>query len=176
MIELLKSQLEASNATNLQLRLTVDTLNATISDLRATIANLESLLQERDSSLGKARNQMRGMSKLIGRKSEKQQPEAVAAMTAEEKAAEEDRRAADRKARGNNGARRKMRFEMETVEKGCLSGRDGGPHTVQHQGHNPLQDDTAAVYQGNPAYTYCKIRRDADKRQSSIGPSAELQL
>ena len=117
MIELLKSQLEASNATNLQLRLTVDTLNATISDLRATIANLESLLQERDSSLGKARNQMRGMSKLIGRKSEKQQPEAVAAMTAEEKAAEEDRRAADRKARGNNGARRKMRFEMETVEK-----------------------------------------------------------
>ena len=117
MIELLKSQLEASNATNLQLRLTVDTLNATISDLRATIANLESLLQERDSSLGKARNQMRGMSKLIGRKSEKQQPEAVAAMTAEEKAEEEDRRAADRKARGNNGARRKMRFEMETVEK-----------------------------------------------------------
>lgn len=117
MIELLKSQLEASNATNLQLRLTVDTLNATISDLRATIANLESLLQERDSSLGKARNQMRGMSKLIGRKSEKQQPEAVVAMTAEEKAAEEDRRAADRKARGNNGARRKMRFEMETVEK-----------------------------------------------------------
>lgn len=117
MIELLKSQLEASNATNLQLRLTVDTLNATISDLRATIANLESLLQERDSSLGKARNQMRGMSKLIGRKSEKQQPEAVVAMTAEEKTAEEDRRAADRKARGNNGARRKMRFEMETVEK-----------------------------------------------------------
>ena len=95
MIELLRSQLEAANATNLQLRLTVEQMSSsmksmelTISDLRATIANLESLLQERDSSLGKARNQMRGMSKLIGRKSEKQQPEAVAAMTAEEKAAD----------------------------------------------------------------------------------------
>lgn len=72
MIELLKSQLEASNATNLQLRLTVETLNATISDLHATIANLESLLQERDSSLGKARSLMRGMSRLIEKKSEKQ--------------------------------------------------------------------------------------------------------
>lgn len=61
MIELLKSQLEASNAANLQLRLTVERMSSsmksmevTISELRATIANLESLLQERDNSLSKA--------------------------------------------------------------------------------------------------------------------------
>lgn len=47
MIELLRSQLEAANATNLQLRLTVEQMSSsmksmelTISDLRATIANL----------------------------------------------------------------------------------------------------------------------------------------
>lgn len=61
MIELLKSQQEVSNATNLQLRLTVGRMSSsmksmevTISELRATIANLESLLQERDNSLSKA--------------------------------------------------------------------------------------------------------------------------
>lgn len=117
MIELLRSQLEAANATNLQLRLTVDTLNATISDLRATISNLESLLQERDSSLSKARSQMRGLSKLIEKKSERQLPAAGPSMAAAENAAEEDRRAAERKARGNNGSRRKMHFEMEVKEK-----------------------------------------------------------
>ena len=43
-IEILKSQLEASNRTNIQLNLTVEGLRQTISDLKATIANLESLL------------------------------------------------------------------------------------------------------------------------------------
>lgn len=142
MIELLKSQLEASNATNLQLRLTVETLNATISDLRATIANLESLLQERDSSLGKARSQMRGMSRLIEKKSEKQLPVAAAAMTAEDKAAEEDRRAAERKARGNNGARRKMHFEMATVEKDIYP--DG------MEGHTPFSTRDTIRYKMIP--------------------------
>ena len=70
-IKLLESQLKASNATVSQLRLTVDTLNETISDLRATIVRLESLLMERDQSLDKANNQMRGMSKLLEKKSEK---------------------------------------------------------------------------------------------------------
>lgn len=124
MIELLRSQLEAANATNLQLRLTVEQMSSsmksmelTISDLRATIANLESLLKERDDSLGKARNQMRGLSKLMGKKSERQLPVAGAAMTSGEKAAEDERRAAERKARGNNGAKRRMHFDMETVER-----------------------------------------------------------
>lgn len=64
-IKLLESQLEVSNATISQLRLTVDALNETISDLRATIVRLESPLMERDESLGKANNQVRGMSRLL---------------------------------------------------------------------------------------------------------------
>ena len=116
-IRLLESQLESSNATIQQLRLTIDTLNTTVHDLRLTIANLESLLQERDNSLNKAQNQMRGMSKLMEKKNEKQVSVAEAAMTDEEKKSEVQRREAERKARGNNGAKRNMHFEMETVER-----------------------------------------------------------
>lgn len=81
MIKLLESQLEVSNATISQLRLTVDTLNGTISDLRATIVRLESLLMERDESLDKANNQVRGMSRLLEKKSEKQSSALVAPKT-----------------------------------------------------------------------------------------------
>lgn len=118
-IKMLQDQLEAANAANLQLNLTVSGLNATISELRAatrgmeaTIANLEALLQERDNSLAKAQNRMRGLSKLVENKSERQKPEVPAPGNEEEKKAEELR-----KARGNNGARRNMHFEMETVER-----------------------------------------------------------
>ena len=114
-IKILQEQLEASNAANVQLNLTISTLNATIADLRATVSRLESLLQERDASLSKARNQMRGLSKLVENKSEQQKPEPPATKTEEEKQAEEERRASERKARGNNGAKRNMHFEMETV-------------------------------------------------------------
>ena len=117
MNKILEAQLEAANATILQLNLTVSNLNTTIAELRATIANLEGLLQERDASLTKAQNQMRGLSKLAGNKSEQQKPAPAASKTEEEKKAEAERRAAERKARGNNGARRDMHFEMETVEK-----------------------------------------------------------
>ena len=114
-IKMLQDQLEASNAANFQLNLTISNLNATIADLRATVSRLESLLQERDASLTKAQNQMRGLSKLVENKSEQQKPEPPAPKTDEEKKAEEDRKAAERKARGNNGAKRNMHFEMETV-------------------------------------------------------------
>ena len=80
-IKLLEVQLKASNATIDQLNLTIDNMSAsmnamavTISELRETIANLESLLTERDKSLDKANNQVRGMSKLLEKKSEKQSP------------------------------------------------------------------------------------------------------
>lgn len=57
-IELLKSQLEAANATNItlseEMRSMRMSFESTISDLRKTIANLESLLRERDECLGKA--------------------------------------------------------------------------------------------------------------------------
>lgn len=120
-IKILQDQLEASNATILQLNLTIQNMqssfDATVADLKATIANLEALLQERDASLTKAQNQMRGLSKLAGNKSEQQKPAPAASKTEEEKKAEAERRAAERKARGNNGAKRNMHFEMETVEK-----------------------------------------------------------
>ena len=120
-IKLLQDQLEASNAANLQLNLTIQNMqssfNATIAELKATIANLEALLKERDTSLAKAQNQMRGLSKLVENKSERQKPEPPAPRTEEEQKAEEERKAAERKARGNNGAKRNMHFEMETVEK-----------------------------------------------------------
>jgi len=116
-IAILESQLETSNETIRQLHGTVQSLEATITDLRATIANLESLLQERDGSLAKAKSRMRGLSKLVENKSEQQKPLPAAPSTEEEKKAEEDRKAAERKVRGNNGARRDMHFEMETVER-----------------------------------------------------------
>ena len=114
-IKILQDQLEASNATILQLNLTIQNMqssfDATVADLKATIANLEALLQERDGSLSKAQNQMRGLSKLVENKSERQRPEPPAPKT------EEERKAAERKARGNNGAKRNMHFELETVER-----------------------------------------------------------
>jgi len=129
-IKILQDQLEASNATILQLNLTIQNMqssfDATVAELKATIANLEVLLKERDASLTKAQNQMRGLSKLVENKSEQQKPEPPVSKTEEEKQAEKERRAAERKARGNNGARRNMHFEMETVEKDVYpSGYEG---------------------------------------------------
>ncbi len=113
-IKMLQDQLEAANAANLRLNLTVSNLNATISELgaamrgmEATIANLEALLRERDNSLAKAQNRMRGLSRLVENKSERQKPEVPAPGNEEEKKAEGLRKAAERKARGNNGARRR---------------------------------------------------------------------
>ena len=118
-IKILQGQLEASNATILRLNLTIQNMqssfDATVADLKATIASLETLLQERDASLTKAQNQMRGLSKLTEKKCERQKPQPPAPKTEEERQAEQERKAAERKARGNNGARRNMHFEMETV-------------------------------------------------------------
>ena len=89
-IKILRDQLEASNATILQLNLTIQNMqssfDATVADLKATIAGLEALLTERDASLTKAQNQMRGLSKLIEKKSEQQKPQTAAPKTEEEKA------------------------------------------------------------------------------------------
>lgn len=118
-IKMLQDQLEAANATILQLTLTMQRMetsfNKTIDELKGNIVTLEGLLKERDSSLNMAQNQMRGLSKLMENKSERQKPEPPAPKTEEEKLAEQERKAAERKARGNNGAKRNMHFEMETV-------------------------------------------------------------
>ena len=114
-IEILKSQLEASNRTNIQLNLTVESLRQTISDLKATIANLESLLKQRDESLYKATAQMRGMkATFLPMKPEKKSLPTEYVNKEDEDAAEKQRKAKI-KARGNNGAKRKDYFVIETM-------------------------------------------------------------
>ena len=76
-IEILKLQLEAANATILSMSEEMKSMRrsfeATISELQKTIANLESLLKERDESLGKAKAQMRGLkATYLPKQSEKQ--------------------------------------------------------------------------------------------------------
>ena len=121
LIEILKSQLEAANATILALSAEMKSMRSsfemTISDLRDTISNLETLLKERDESLDKAGSQMRGMkAAFLPKKSEKQPLPAKSQDREEKEAAEEERKAAI-KARGNNGARRKDYFAVETREE-----------------------------------------------------------
>ncbi len=80
-IEILKSQLEAANATILTMSEEMKSMRrsfeATIADLQKTIVNLESLLQERDSSLDRATNELRGMRAVAFPKSEKQKSPAA---------------------------------------------------------------------------------------------------
>ncbi len=104
--------------------MTVSNLNATVSELRATvrgmeqtISNLEALLKDRDASLSKAENRMRGLSKMVENKSERRKASPAESRTGEEMKAERERKAAERKTRGNNGARRDMHFEVETIER-----------------------------------------------------------
>ena len=120
-IEILKLQLEISNATILTMSEEMKSMRrsfeATISDLRKTIANLESLLKERDESLGKANTQMRGLKAIYLPKQSEKQSTAAGPKSDEQKAAEESARKAAIKARGNNGARRKDYFTVDTVEE-----------------------------------------------------------
>ena len=117
-IELLESQLKIAHETNLQLRSSISTLNETINDLRKTIVSLENKLQERDESLAKAKNQMRGLSKLVENKSEQQRNLTTTTnvpQTTQDIITSEEEKQARCKARGNNGAKRNMHFEMETI-------------------------------------------------------------
>lgn len=119
-IEILKSQLEAANATILTMSEEMKSMRrsfeATISDLQKTIANLESLLKDRDESLDKANAQMRGLKATFLPKKSEKQPTA-SPKTDEQKAAEESARKVAIKARGNNGAKRKDYFTVDTVEE-----------------------------------------------------------
>ena len=174
-IKLLESQLKASNAMNDQLMLTIDNMSAsmnsmavTISELRETIANLESLLKERDKSLDKANNQLHGMSRLLEKKSEKQSSVPVAPKTAEEIAQKE----AERKARGNNGAKRNMHFEMETVK------HDVYPDGME--GWMPFSTRETVRYEMIPPkfikhLYYIHTVKDGDRLISAKAPLAPLQ-
>ena len=121
MIKILQNQLEVANATIANLNETIKSMearfNATIDELKKTNANLEALLKERDESLGKAASQMRGLkATFLPKKSEKQGPQAKP-QTQEEKDAADEERKARIKARGNNGAKRKDYFTVETKEE-----------------------------------------------------------
>ena len=116
-ISVLQEQLKSSNATIASLLGQVERLNRTIDGLKGTIQNLEALLKERDESLVAAKNQASGLAKLLNPKSEKQPLEKKQPLTSQEL---EERNAKIKEAakqRGNNGAKRKMHFEMETIEQ-----------------------------------------------------------
>ena len=125
-IAILQSQLEASNETVKRLNATMESMeasfNATISELKATISNLENLLKERDESLGKAASQMRGMKATFLPKKSERQNLPTKPQTPEEKVAAEEERKARIKARGNNGAKRKDYFAVETKEEDVYPG------------------------------------------------------
>ena len=95
-IEILKLQLEAANATILSMSEEMKSIRrsfeATISELQKTIANLESLLKERDESLGKAKAQMRGLKATCLPKQSEKQTTAAEPKSDEQKAAEESAR------------------------------------------------------------------------------------
>lgn len=119
MIDMLQRHVEA------QASMIAD-LQETIKGLKETIQNLESLLRERDSSLSKASSQMRGLKAVYGpKKSEKVGSEAADVnreKTEEEKAEEAKAREEARKARGNNGAKHKDHYAVETVEEDVYPG------------------------------------------------------
>ncbi len=117
MIEILKSQLEASNATVCQLNATVASLQQTISDLRKTVANLESLLKERDENMDRANAQMRGIKATFLPKRSEKQTRPASPKTEEERAAEELAGKEKRRARGNNGAKRKDYFAIKEISE-----------------------------------------------------------
>ena len=123
MTAILEAQLEAANATIRQLSLrlesvtkTMEEQSATIKSLESTIRNLEELLLKKEDALSSAEEQKRALGNLIGKKNEKVKT-AFVPKTEEERAEQDRRREEERKARGNNGARRNMHYEMTVEEK-----------------------------------------------------------
>lgn len=123
MTAVLKSQLEVANATIGQLMSqmermskTIDNQSATIKSLELTIKNLEEQLLKKEDVLASAEAQKKALGKLLEKKNEKVKTSFVP-KTQEEKDAEDAMRVAERKARGNNGAKRNMHYEMEVEEK-----------------------------------------------------------
>jgi hypothetical protein len=78
MEEILAAQLTAANMFNKQLLVQVETLSATVKSMEGTIASLQEALLQKDESLVKSGNKIRGISKLISNKSEKQSRTATA--------------------------------------------------------------------------------------------------
>ncbi|GAB6119721.1 hypothetical protein JCM30204_08700 [Dysgonomonas termitidis] len=60
---ILTAQLEAANVFNKQLLTQIETLSATIKSIEGTIASLQEALLQKDESLTKSANKIRGISK-----------------------------------------------------------------------------------------------------------------
>ncbi|MDD3910548.1 MAG: IS66 family transposase [Proteiniphilum sp.] len=128
MLSILTEQLKAANELNVRLVAQVDSLNDTIvrmsgdmSSMKDTIASLETALLEKEKARQKEENISRGLSKIMGNKSEKQkvQPKESAEEvtgTAVE-GVTPNKPKYDPKSRGNNGAKRNMHYELEEVIK-----------------------------------------------------------
>lgn len=78
-----------------------------LDEVYASIQSLEAAITSKNADLRKAQNVNRGLAHLIENKSEKVQPE-------------EAKEKVDLKARGNNQAKRNMRYEMEVVEHDAM--------------------------------------------------------
>lgn len=111
MDDILSAQLKAANAFNKQLLAQVETLSATVKSMEVTIDSLQEALLRKDETLSKSENKIRGISKLISNKSEKQSRHNQEVTSGEVKPK------ADLKARKNNGAKRDMHYELEEVVK-----------------------------------------------------------
>lgn len=107
-IELLKEQIQASNKREAELL-------ARINELTQEIASLKEALLKKGESLGRQQRIAKGLAKLVSCQSEKQDMPA-GIISDDEQERKERERAAARKERGNNGAKRDMHYEMETVE------------------------------------------------------------
>ena len=108
-IELLKEQ-------NSHYKALADSLLAQVKELTEKIASLEEALLRKNESLGKQQRIAKGLAKLVGNKSERQNVQSDVPIDEEERKRLEEERAIQRKARKNNGARRDPHHELEVME------------------------------------------------------------
>lgn len=116
----MEEQLRVANETNeaLLMRLagceeTIARMSAQMEELVKTNKSLEKALLERDDAVRKKDNQNWGLLHLIGNKSEKQDGKKGPSSVEEPGMTTVVKESKDIKSRGNNGARRKERIEME---------------------------------------------------------------
>lgn len=110
-IMLLKEQLIEAALREKQQNILISNLSQKITDLTSTIESLQEALLAKNKDLGKKEAQIKGLSKILSNKSEKQ-TDVVAEAAGTQKAPTP-------KERGNNGAKRKVHYNLETIVTDC---------------------------------------------------------